>query len=204
MKQVLMFFMAGIIFLLPSCEECELEREIRVQIEWNHVIPAIEQSAAWQEFGRDSLHDLLESELNFRMPEPGQILIVDTLPDYILRIDKLDGYSATEEQTLEDPCQEEQTALQNFVFGGPETTTFTIHSHRARAEIILLRASTLTGKRFVYTGISSESTIQPATTDTVNCNAYVVAGIIHPRYAVSSLAAQISTQAKCMLHELTR
>lgn len=204
LKRFLPFFIVCLLSLFSSCEKCELEREYRIQIDWHNTFYAFDQSDYWQNFAADSLQYLLNEQFASIFPEAGQIVLTDTLPDYILRIERIDGIGEVSQQTLEDPCQEEHTPLHNFVFGGPETSTFTLHSCRITAELILLNAYTGNGKRFTCKGISGETTSQPPTTDTINCNGYIVTGEVHPRYASQSLGITIRNETKSQICNLTR
>lgn len=204
LKRNLPYLILLLIPLFPSCEKCELEREVRVQIDTRFTESYTDQADYWDNFDSDSVLYVLVATLRSEFPEAGQIVLVDTLPDYILRIEKLDAIGEVSQQTLEDPCQEEETALHNFVFGGPETSTFTIHSCRVTAALILFDAHTDTGKRFSYAGISSEQVGQPPSSDTINCNAYRVEGEVIPRYACRQLGQKVQDEIKCRIKELIR
>ena len=203
LKKIFSFFFL-LVVLFSSCEKCELPRTVRLQIDWNNTQFAFDQSEYWNTYDAVNLKSQLESAFLSNFPETEQIVLVDTLPDYILRLVKFDGIGETNTETLEDPCQEENTALHNLIFGGPETSSFTLHSCRITAELMLLNSQTNTGKRFFCNAVSSEYTTQPSSQDTVNCNAYIVTGQVDPHAAAQQLAGTIRTQTKCMLHELMK
>lgn len=194
----------SILVLFSSCEKCELPRTIRLQIDWSNTQFAFDQSEYWNSYDASDLKSQIENALLSEFPEPEQIMLVDTLPDYILRLHKFDCIGETSQETIDDPCQEEHSFLGNLIFGNQETTTFTLHSCRITSELILINPQTNTEKRYFCHAVSSEYTMQPSSNDTINCNPYEVAGQVDPHLAAQQLGKLIHEDTKCTLHELLK
>lgn len=191
------------VFFFNGCEDpCALDREVRLKIDWRFLETYTDSYSYWQNFTHDSIRARMEAEIVSGLSIPGQILLSDSAPDYILRIERIDGGDEVNEQTLEDPCQEEHSALYNAVTGGPHSTTFTLHSCKINCVVILFDSRSNTGKRYTCTGYSSQQTEQPPSLDSVNCNSYQVTGVPNAHDASVHLGRQISSTTRCKLHDM--
>jgi hypothetical protein len=179
-----------------SCRKCELERAYRIQPDWRYTFIGIENSSSWNSYSSTSLKAGLENSIASGLNLPGELVITDTLPDYILRIDSVLTSSGITDQELEDPCQEEHGILYNMIFGTPNTTTFHLRSVTLSITFTLLNAHTHNGKRMHIRVSDSESAMQPPTTDSVNCHPYEVTGTYDPANAVQNAAYFFRTQVR--------
>lgn len=196
-KQV--FILLSIMIAGWSCKRCELDHEVRVKLDWRYTNFEITPGSEWENYTAGSLQNALAAKLAAEINVPGEIMIVDTLPEYLLRIDSVTVYASEKTETYEDPCQEEHGALYNFLFGGPTHSTFQLHALDINSTITLLNATSNTGKRMRFGSASSEYVTQETTTDSLNCNPYYVAGIPDTADALRGLAIRTHTAVKSQI-----
>lgn len=179
MKNPLRYFpsLFFIVLFFNCSKPCELAREYRVQLDWQFTTTHIRHEWPWTSYTNTMLRQAIDSVIRVQLFDAGEIRVVDSLPDYILRIDSVFADSAIVRERIEDPCQPEQTAWQIFLHGDQTTySTFDLHQVSLEIWCNLLNAQTGIGKRFTCKMYSGEYTEQYPSQDTVNCNAYHVTG----------------------------
>jgi hypothetical protein len=185
--------------MVSSCENpCTINHQVRVKFDWRFTDIRIEPTADWNGYTPTVLENEMMSSISGAFNDPDQLLIVDTLPDYIIRVDSVDAYSFDETQTMTKPCST-RGWLGNILLG-PDENTFHLHGINLAVKINLINAQTHAGKKLYPSAQDSQTLTQPPSSDSINCNDYVVEGSPNAENVINSSSFHFHDLVKCQIH----
>jgi hypothetical protein len=194
-RRIFIFLFPGI-FLFYGCVSYKLHYNVNVKIAWSDSLVTQDSSSSWG-FSNEEMFKKLNAQFKQAFTEGGQLTVVRSDPDYIFRVDSVYAYARAENKRYEDPCQKQQGLLSLIIFGDNTTySTFIVHSMGLIVYAKLIDAHFKSEIAIAPSGLSTEYVTQKSSSDSVNCNPYILAGNASEEKVMSNLCSSVRYETK--------